>query len=160
MKSLAVPILVACLCIAVAASTAPADGFQWNDLNPFSKSEKTNAGYKRFREPKKNILPSVNLMPKKNSNGNGTLKKASRNTQKFFAKTADFLNPFNDGNDLPSRQPVTGSRRTYSGSSSYSSSKEKSEKGNFFANLFPKKEEAKQPGTVQEFIAQDRVIMR
>lgn len=159
MKNLRVPLFVSIICIVVAVGTSPA-GIKMPQLNPFAK-KKQDDGVRRFREPeKKPLIPKISLFPKKNPNKPGTLQKFNQNTKTFFTKTADFLNPFNDGDDMPSRRPnVTGSRRTYSGGTNFTEQKEK--KPNFIARLMPwGKSEPEPYKDVNSFLTQPRPVIR
>lgn len=159
MKNLKVPLIVSVICIVVAVGTSPA-GIHMPQLNPFAKKQQDD-GVRRFREPeKKSLIPTISLFPKRNPTKPSTFQKINRNTKTFFAKTADFLNPFNDGDKMPSTRPnVTGSRRTYSGGTSYSSQEDK--KPSFLARLIPWGKSDPEPHKdVNSFLSQPRPVLR
>lgn len=161
MKNFKVPLIVSVICVVVAVGTSPA-GIKMPQLNPFAKKQQDD-GVRRFREPeKKSLIPKFSLFPKPKpkSNKPSTLQKFNQNTKTFFSKTADFLNPFNDGNDMPATRPnVTGSRRTYNGGTGYSSKND--QEPSFLARLFPWGNSEPEPHKdVNSFLSQPRPVLR
>jgi hypothetical protein len=91
-------------------------GWKMPNLNPFAgKASNSNApptsGWKM-----PNLLPKSSGLPKRSaakrqSNQPGTFTKMTQGTQRFFSKTADVLNPFDD---KPAEQPkITGSNSIF-----------------------------------------------
>ena len=80
---------------------------------------------------------------KKKSKEPSTLQKINSGTKDFFYKSADFLNPFNDGDDNKK------TRYTYNGG--YRSSK-KQEETSWFGSWFAPEPEPGPPETVSDFL--------
>ncbi|TWT31548.1 hypothetical protein [Blastopirellula retiformator] len=100
-------------------SAAPAQA-EWGLYNPFaSKPAKKTAK----KEP-------------------STLSKMNQSTQQFFSKTADFLNPFNDGDEKPKKKVVPKISRSKESTSWWSS---------MFGGGDPEP-----PETVDQFMSLDR----
>ena len=80
------------------------------NLNPFSGKSGGPAGPPTSGWKMPNLLPKSSSA-KKRSNQPGTLTKMTQGTQRFFSKTADVLNPFDD---KPVEQPkITGSNSIF-----------------------------------------------
>ena len=75
-----------------------------------------------------------------------TLPKINSGTKDFFSKSADFLNPFNDGDDSKKSK-----RYSYNGGYR-SASKKKTEESSWFGNWFTTEPEPGPPQTVSEFM--------
>jgi hypothetical protein len=162
MKNLKVPIFVACLCVIVAVSSSPAEGFRLSDLNPFAKKTQTTPN-RRFREPKsRSILPRISLFPKSSSNKPSTLQRINTGTKNFLVGAADFLNPFNDGDDMPPASPTVGGSRGFrDGGATFSRRDSEPKKPSFLARLNPFAPEEPEPiNDVNDFLSQPRMQYR
>ncbi|PQO34300.1 hypothetical protein DTL21_12265 [Bremerella cremea] len=82
--------------------------------------------------------------PKK-PKGPSTFQKINNGTKDFFYKSADFLNPFNDGDDAK-----TTKRTSYNGG--YRSTSKKQEDSSWFGGWFSSEPEPGPPQTVSEFM--------
>ncbi|MBA2115081.1 hypothetical protein [Bremerella alba] len=84
---------------------------------------------------------------KKKSKGPSTIQKINNGTKDFFTTTADYMNPFNDGDDHKKK------RYTYNGG--YRSSK-KQEDSSWFGNWFTSEPDPGPPQTVSDFLDLER----
>jgi hypothetical protein len=103
--SLAIPLVLA----------AEDGGWKMPNLNPFSSSGQTGSGQpptSGWKMPK--LLPSTTAKarPKRKSNQPTTWNKMTNDTQQFFSKTADTLNPWDNKKPAP-RQNLTGSNTAF-----------------------------------------------
>jgi hypothetical protein len=91
-------------------------GWKMPNLNPFAGKSGGTSGPPTSGWKMPNLLPKSSGMPKssaakRKSNQPGTLTKMTQGTQRFFSKTADVLNPFDD---KPAEQPkITGSNSIF-----------------------------------------------
>lgn len=161
MKNLKVPIFVACLCVVVAVSSSPAEGFRLPNLNPFAKKKQTTPN-RRFREPKsKSILPRISLFPKRESNKPSPLQKINSGTKTFFVKTVDFLTPWDNKDDMPPSSPSFGGSRGFRDGGARFTRNEPAPKKNFLARLVPWGSDEPEPiNDVNDFLSQPRMQYR
>jgi hypothetical protein len=150
----------------IAFPASAGEGFKWPSLNPFSSKKKSmsdigeegtgtttipSAGGSIDDDPPKTTktTKTSKAAPAKPS----TWQKLNSGTQAFFAKSTSMLNPW--GKKKTPATPVTGTRKTYNGSSI---TPKPPEKKPFYSSLFGASEKKKkEPETVNEFIGQPRV---
>lgn len=161
------PLVVALLAILTivavpAASIAEEGGWKLPGLAPFKRKQKpqinararvSDAPTSGWKWPK--LWPSREPTPAQSNPANQTTwQKMNSGTKNFLSQTADTLNPFNDANDNPPEQKVTGSSSMFSQASRNSEAKSKS-----FLPSWPwggAEEEEQRPKTVNDFLMQPR----
>lgn len=126
-------------------------GWKVPNLNPFAAKPAKSA------KPPTSGWKIPSLMPKstakRRSNQPSTYSKVTQGTQKFFSKTADALNPFDD---KPAEQPkITGSNSIFTQQRKSSEAKT-SESGISPASWFSSENKGSKPKSVNDFLSQPR----
>ena len=141
-----------------AASCPAADGWSLPSLNPFAK--KSAAAPKTRPSESGWKLPSLwpKTAPQTTSSKPSTWQKMTNSTKSAAAKTADFLNPFDDAGDAKPAASPTGYGSPFS---TASSQKKADDNGSIvpqwlWGSSSAKPEETKRPKTVNEFLSQPK----
>jgi hypothetical protein len=153
MGSLAVG-LVTCLLV---GSSGAAEGWSLPNLNPFAK-KKSGPYTTRTSDRSGWKLPSLWPKAKRTTtSGPSTWQKMTTSTKTAAAKTADFLNPFDDANDAQPAPSPTGYGSPFS---TASAPKQSEGSGSMVPQWLwgggAKEEGPKRPKTVNEFLSQPK----
>ena len=107
MKRYLVAASAACLMLTLTAGAFAADGWSMPNLNPFAKKypgpAKARASDSGWKMP--SLWPKSNTAARSPAAGPSTWQKMTNSTKSAMSKTADFLNPFDDANDLKATDP-------------------------------------------------------
>jgi hypothetical protein len=143
-------VLASLVAMAIASTSAAAEGWSLSKLNPFQKSSASKRAHASVSDDDHSSwLPKMSLpswssksrAPTRHSEPS-TLSKMNQGTKDFFGKSKDVLMPWSKSSKKPTTRPA--------------SVKKPVAKTPWYKSWVPQKKQEKKPLSVSDFIGQDR----